>query len=58
MGGEARLATNLNGVEVSILRIPRVGSNLPHQELVEEFWVKYFDRQGSQLPTVRSLGDL
>ena len=56
--GERRLARSLSGVYVEILRIPRPGGNTPSSVLVDEFWVRYFDLQGSRAPTVRSLGDL
>lgn len=56
--GENRLARSLSGVYVEILRIPRSGGNTPSLALVDEFWARYFDLQGSRAPTVRSLGDL
>ena len=56
--GGNRLARNLSGVYVEILRIPRSGGNTPPLALVDEFWARYFDLQGSRAPTVRSLGDL
>jgi hypothetical protein len=56
--GAQRLAGNLNGVSVLILQIPRVGPRIPHKEIVEGFWTRYFDRQGSRAPTVQILGDL
>lgn len=57
-GGSERLAANLTSVDVDILRIPRSGQNIPSTEMVEDFWSRYFDRQGSRPPSVRSLGDL
>ncbi len=54
--GERRLAESLDDVAVEIWRIPRE-SRIP-DDLVEGFWTRYFDRQGSRPPTVRSLGDL
>lgn len=56
--GEERLAGNLSSVVVEILRIPRSGSNVPSRDIVEDFWTRYFDRQGSRPPSVSSLGDL
>ena len=56
--GENRLARSLSGVYVEILRIPRSGGNTPSLAVVDEFWARYFDLQGSRAPTVRSLGDL
>jgi hypothetical protein len=56
--GADRLASNLVGVDVEIFRIPRSGSNIPPSDIVEGFWTRYFDRQGSRPPKARSLGDL
>ncbi len=56
--GEQRLAGNLSSASIEILRIPRTAGNIPPNEIVEDFWVRYFDRQGSRPPTVTSLGDL
>lgn len=56
--GELRLAGNLSNVIVEILRIPRTGGNTPSRDMVEDFWTRYFDRQGSRPPSVSSLGDL
>ncbi len=56
--GERRLARNLDDVVVEIWRVPRGGANTPDDALVEDFWIRYFDRQGSRPPTVGSLGDL
>lgn len=56
-GGSRRLARNLQGVDIQIIRIPRQ-TNPNLNELSEDFWVRYFDRQGSKLPSVTVLGDL
>lgn len=56
--GERRLARSLSNVGVEILRIPRSGGNTPPPELVDDFWTRYFDLQGSRAPRVSSLGDL
>ena len=56
--GESRLATNLHNVSVEIMRIPRSGDEVPPRELVDDFWTRYFDLQGSRPPSVISLGDL
>jgi hypothetical protein len=56
--GADRLAGNLTGVDIEILRIPRSGGNVPDNKLVENFWARYFDKQGSRAPSVTSLGDL
>lgn len=57
-GGVERLAGNLTDVSVTIVRIPRIGPRVPSRAQSDDFWVRYFDRQGSDIPTVRSLGDL
>ena len=57
-GFDGRLAENLSNVFVEILRIPRTGDNAPPSDLVEGFWARYFDRQGSRAPSVSTLGDL
>ena len=56
--GELRLASNLRNVSVEIMRIPRSGDEVPTRELVDDFWTRYFDLQGSRPPSVISLGDL
>ena len=56
--GSQRLAGNLSGVIVEVLRIPRTGGKTPSAEITEDFWARYFDRQGSRPPSVSSLGDL
>ena len=56
--GVARLAGNLRNVTIEILRIPRVGNDIPSNEISEGFWSRYFDKQGSRPPSVSSLGDL
>lgn len=56
--GDHRLAGNLSGVEVEIYLIPRTGAKTPKRDFAEDFWVRYFDRQGARPPVSRSLGDL
>ncbi len=56
--GERRLARSMSHVNVEILRIPRSGGNTPSPALVDDFWTRYFDLQGSRAPRVSSLGDL
>ncbi len=56
--GPQRLAGNLSGVSIQILRVPRLAGNIPSNDIVEDFWVRYFDKQGSHPPSVTSLGDL
>ncbi|WP_341368978.1 hypothetical protein [Yoonia sp. BS5-3] len=57
-GGDRRLARNLQGVDIEILRITRAADNLPDRATIDGFWSRYFDLQGSNAPVVRSLGDL
>lgn len=56
--GAKRLAENLSGVSVEILNIPRPGGKTPPADLIEGFWTRYFDKQGTRPPSVSSLGDL
>lgn len=56
--GEKRFAESLVSAEIEIIRIPRIGNNIPPDQLVEGFWTRYFDKQGSRAPNVSSLGDL
>jgi hypothetical protein len=53
----ARLARNLDGVEVTIVRIPRAGAKVD-ASAVDDFWVRYLDAQGAGRVDVEPLGDL
>lgn len=55
-GASDRLAANLADVDVRIIQIPRQTN--ANTSLSEDFWVRYFDKQGSNLPEVSILGDL
>lgn len=55
-GSADRLAENLQSVSVRIVRIPR--QSRADASLSEDFWARYFDRQGAGLPSVTVLGDL
>ncbi len=57
-GGDTRLARNLTGIDIEIIRITRATPNQPDTAIVDGFWTRYFDIQGSNAPVVRSLGDL
>lgn len=56
--GEGQLARNLTDVKVEIIRIPRAGAKIPPTKIIDEFWSRYLDKQGSYPPRVISLGDL
>lgn len=56
-GGIDRLSQNLIDVDISIIRIPRSGDNVPSWEKVKEFWINYFEYQGSNFPVFDRLGD-
>lgn len=53
----ARLARNLDGVAVSVLRVPRPGAKVD-PGAVDDFWVRYLEAQGAASVDVASLGDL
>jgi hypothetical protein len=58
-GGTERLARNLGGAWVSVLRVPRPGASALAREQVDAFWARYFDMQGARAPiSVEVLGDL
>ncbi|PWJ18337.1 hypothetical protein [Jannaschia seohaensis] len=54
-GGADRLARNLDGAEVAILRFPRPAAP---RAAVEDFWVRYLDAQGAARVSPTVLGDL
>ena len=54
----SRLAQNLSGVDVQLMIIPRTGGNIPGRADVEDFWSRYLDVQGANIPTLSQLGDL
>jgi hypothetical protein len=53
-GGTSRLSRNLDGMKVTILRIPRTAAGLE----VDDFWVNYFDAQGVRSIEPIVIGDL
>lgn len=58
-GGADRLSRNLDGAQVTILRIPRTDAPGEALAQVDPFWARYFDRQGASAPIdVAILGDL
>ncbi len=58
-GGTGRLSGNLTDVDVMLLRIPRPDSKIDGDARVDQFWLHYFDRQGTHAGfDLRTLGDL
>lgn len=53
-----RMGRTLDGAEVVIFAVPRVVDRIRDPAAVEDFWIRYFDRQGARMPVVRNLGDL
>ena len=54
----SRLSKNLDGVEVIIIYLPRPEARISNRAAVDDFWVRYFDRQGASQVRTRPLGDL
>jgi hypothetical protein len=52
-----RPARNLEGVDVTILRVPRAEARID-PGAVDDFWVRYFEAQGATRIRPRTLGDL
>jgi len=58
-GGSDRLARNLNGAHLTLVRIPRPATSSRIRESAEAFWAEYFDIQGASAPfDIEPLGDL
>lgn len=57
-GQASRLSRSLDGVDVSLLVIPRPTSWSGDTAQLENFWVRYFDAQGAHAPKLLTLGDL
>lgn len=53
-----RLGRTLDGVQVEILAVPREVRKVKDPQAIEDFWIRYFELQGANLPTLRTLGDL
>ena len=56
--GYSRLGKTLIGADVTIFTVPREVAKIKDPAVIEDFWLRYFDVQGSQLPTFKNLGDL
>ena len=53
-----RLARNLNGARVEIMRLPRPGARIGDWKDVDDFWVNYFEYQGAARVRISTIGDL
>ena len=53
-----RLARNLGGVSIEILRLPRPRARIGNWEDVDDFWVRYFEHQGVAQVRPTTIGDL
>lgn len=53
-----RLARNLGGVSIEILRLPRPRARIGDWEDVDDFWVRYFEHQGVAQVRPTTIGDL
>jgi hypothetical protein len=53
-----RLAKTLDDAAVSIYAIPRPSVHKVDSAVVEDFWARYFDFEGSRPPSFERLGDL
>lgn len=52
------LAKTLGGAEVQLYTFSRGVDEPTDRKAVEDFWLRYFDQQGAQLPTSKKLGGL
>lgn len=53
-----RMGHSLLEAEIEIYQVPRPGEGVKRPEILEDFWLRYFDIQGAHLPKVKRLGDL
>ena len=53
-----RLARNLEGVSIEVLRLPRPRARIGDWEDVDDFWVRYFEHQGVARVRLTTIGDL
>ncbi len=53
-----RIGTTLDGAEVQIYQVPRPTEGVKDPAVLDDFWMKYFERQGAHIPSVERLGDL
>lgn len=52
------LGRTLDGVAIQIYQMPRVVDRIEDPAVIEDFWIRYFDQQGADLPRVSKLGGL
>lgn len=53
-----RLNRGLGEVDVVVFAVPRNVAKIKDPRAIEDFWVHYFDAQGTHLPTFKTIGDL
>ncbi|SLN20841.1 hypothetical protein PSM7751_00711 [Pseudooceanicola marinus] len=53
-----RLGRTLDGAEIRIYQVPRPAEGVKDPAVLEDFWIRYFERQGAHVPVVNRLGDL
>ncbi|WP_233270689.1 hypothetical protein [Chachezhania sediminis] len=53
-----RLGRTLDGAEIQIFQVPRPSEGVKDPAVVEDFWIRYFERQNAHVPKVTRLGDL
>ncbi len=57
-GDYQRVGATLSNAQVQIYQLPRPAEGIRDMDAVEDFWLRYFERQGAQAPGVKRLGDL
>ncbi|MFD2815082.1 hypothetical protein ACFSYD_12825 [Paracoccus aerius] len=53
-----RVGSTLTNAEVQVYQVPRPAEGIKDPHAVEDFWLRYFERQGAHAPGVKRLGDL
>lgn len=56
--GFQRLSRTLDSAEIGIYQVPRPTEGVKDPAILEDFWIRYFERQGAHVPVVTRLGDL
>lgn len=52
------LGHTLDGAAIEIYQMPRIVDQIKDPAVIEDFWLRYFDHQGADLPRVLRLGGL